>query len=308
MVPEGSVGNGRAALPQDFGRTSSVVKCSCAEILYRVDPNTLHSEDAGGLALNDIGRARFTLFRPLHLDEYRRNRATGRFILIDPLTHLTVGAGMVTDRVSVGRSAADVAAPPASGKISWHHSRVRPGDRFKLLRQQPATIWLTGLSGSGKSTLAFELERQLIEAGHACFVLDGDNLRHGLNRDLAFSPDDRKENIRRVAEVARLFNEAGVIVITAFISPYIEDRELARRIIGPERFLETYLTADLATCERRDPKGLYAKARSGDISDFTGVSAPYEPPRMPELALDTGSQPIEECIQPILDLLDDRLH
>jgi adenylylsulfate kinase len=148
----------------------------------------------------------------------------------------------------------------------------------------------------------------LIELGHACFVLDGDNIRHGLNRDLAFSPHDRKENIRRVAEVARLFNEAGLIVITAFISPYAEDRETARKVIGAERFVETYLAADLMTCERRDPKGLYAKARQGQIAEFTGLSAPYEPPERPALTLDTGSSRVEECVQQVLDLLGRRLH
>jgi adenylylsulfate kinase len=176
-----------------------------------------------------------------------------------------------------------------------------------LLRQTPATIWLTGLSGSGKSTIAFELERRLIELGHACYVLDGDNVRHGLNRDLGFTPSDRRENIRRIAEVARLFNEAGLIVITAFIAPYAEDREIARTVIGEKRFLETYLTADIATCEQRDPKGLYAKARKGQIAEFTGVSAPYEPPAHPSLALDTAGRPVDECINAILDLLSSRL-
>jgi adenylyl-sulfate kinase len=146
-----------------------------------------------------------------------------------------------------------------------------------------------------------------MDLGPVCFVLDGDNLRHGLNRDLGFAPRDRTENIRRVAEVARLFNEAGVIVITAFISPYAKDREMARAIIGSDRFMETYLSADLVTCERRDPKGLYAKAKSGQITDFTGVSAPYEPPAAPALALDTASRSIDECAAGILATVLDRL-
>jgi adenylyl-sulfate kinase len=242
------------------------------------------------------------------VDEYRRNRSTGSFILIDPLTNVTVGAGLITERLSASPESAEVARQPASREITWHEARVGVAERVGLLRQEPSTIWLTGLSGSGKSTLAFELERRLIELGHACFVLDGDNIRHGLNRDLAFSPHDRKENIRRVAEVARLFNDAGLIVITAFISPYAEDRELARSVIGQDRFLETYLAADLVTCERRDPKGLYAKARKGQIAEFTGLSAPYEAPESPALTLDTGSRNIDECIQQILGLLASRLH
>jgi adenylyl-sulfate kinase len=182
-------------------------------------------------------------------------------------------------------------------------ARIGPIDRARLLRQAPTTVWLTGLSGSGKSTLAFELERRLYQLDRVCYVLDGDIVRRGLNRDLGFTPTDRTENIRRIAEVARLFNDAGLIVITAFIAPYAQDREAARQIIGPERFLETYLTADLATCERRDPKGLYAKARAGQIANFTGISAPYEPPGCPALALDTASLSVDACIQDLLDLL-----
>ncbi len=300
--------------PLEVGRnylikhTTNTVKASCAEMFYRVDPNTLHREDAKQLGLNDIGRVRFTLFRSAYVDEYRRNRATGSFIVIDPLTNVTVGAGMVTDRLSAAVEGAEVAKRPASSEITWHQGRVGAAERATLMRQEPATIWLTGLSGSGKSTLAFELERRLIGLGHACFVLDGDNIRHGLNRDLAFAPQDRKENIRRIAEVARLFNDAGLIVITAFISPYAEDRDMARRVIGPDRFLETYLAADLETCERRDPKGLYAKARKGQIAEFTGLSAPYELPENPALTLETGSRNLDECIQQILDLLARRLH
>jgi bifunctional enzyme CysN/CysC len=287
--------------------TSNLVKASCAELMYRVDPNTLHREGAMQLCMNDIGRARFTLFRPLHLDQYERNRVTGSFVLIDPLTNLTVGAGMVSDRLRAAELRTEGAQQPVSSEITWHRGRVELAERAALLRQQPATVWLTGLSASGKSTIAFELERRLMALGHACFVLDGDNIRHGLSRDLGFTPQDRTENIRRIAEVAHLLNEAGLIVITAFISPYAQDREVARRVIGPERFLETYLSANVSTCEERDPKGLYAKARSGSIAEFTGVSAPYEPPTLPALSLDTASQNVDECVRAILHLLADRL-
>jgi len=283
------------------------VNSSCAEILYRVDPNTLHREPSAKLGLNDIGRARFTLFRPVYVDEYRRCRANGSFILIDPITNVTVGAGMVTDRRSAS-TVVESSSKPISKEITWHQGRVKPADRTRVLKQDPATIWLTGLSGSGKSSIAFELERRLVEAGHACYVLDGDNIRHGLNRDLGFTPVDRTENIRRIAEVARLFNEAGLIVITAFISPYAADRRAARDIIGADRFVETYLAADVATCEQRDPKGLYAKAKSGQIAEFTGVSAPYEIPESPELAIDTATRSIDESVQEILRMLGSRLH
>jgi adenylyl-sulfate kinase len=167
---------------------------------------------------------------------------------------------------------------------------------------------MTGLPGSGKSSLASEVERRLVAAGHACYVLDGDNIRHGLNQDLGFSREERRENIRRIAEVAHLFNEAGLIVITAFISPYKGDREAARAIIGPDRFIEAYLAADLATCEARDPKGLYARARSGQLSGFTGVGSPYEIPVEPRLVLDTASSTIEDCSTRILETLSPWLH
>ena len=198
------------------------------------------------------------------------------------------------------------ASQPASGNIVWHGGKVSQVEREQLYHQRAATLWLTGLSGSGKSTLAFELERHLLVQGHACYVLDGDNVRHGLNRDLGFSPADRHENIRRVAEVAHLMNDAGLFVITAFISPYRDDRELARQVIGDDRFLEVWVRTDLATCEQRDPKGLYAKARAGKLPDFTGISAPYEAPDQAALTLDTRERPIEDCVGELLTLVAPR--
>ncbi|MEZ5615730.1 MAG: adenylyl-sulfate kinase [Rhodocyclaceae bacterium] len=185
---------------------------------------------------------------------------------------------------------------PVSTDITWHRGKVSREERVRKLGQDAATIWLTGLSGSGKSTLAFELERRLLDLGYVAYVLDGDNVRHGLSRDLGFSPDDRAENIRRIAEVAKLFNDAGIVLITAFISPYREDRDLAREIVGAHRFVETHLAADIAVCESRDPKGLYKKARAGELPGFTGISAPYEPPLSPEIRIDTGELSIEESI------------
>lgn len=172
--------------------------------------------------------------------------------------------------------------------IVWHDSHTTAQARQTLLKQKPMTIWLTGLSAAGKSTLAFALERLLIEAGHPCYVLDGDNVRHGLNSNLGFSAEDRSENIRRVAEVAKLMNDAGLIVITAFISPFRDDRAKARAIIGEGVFQEVYVSADLAACEERDPKGLYKKARAGQLAEFTGISSPYEVPDAPELIIDTS--------------------
>ncbi|MBW9105273.1 adenylyl-sulfate kinase [Paraburkholderia phenoliruptrix] len=190
-----------------------------------------------------------------------------------------------------------------SGPVQRFRGAVTLADRTRVLRQKPVTIWLTGLSGAGKSTIAFELERQLVEQGHACYVLDGDNVRHGLGNDLGFDPHDRHENIRRVAHVAQLMNDAGLIVITALISPMQADRAMARDIIGAGNFIETYLSASVATCARRDPKGLYAKALAGEIPAFTGVSAPYEKPLDPELVIDTATLTPSESVGGIFDYL-----
>lgn len=187
--------------------------------------------------------------------------------------------------------------------IVWHSGHIQAADRQKLLKQKPLTIWLTGLSAAGKSTLAFALERVLIEGGYPCYVLDGDNVRHGLNNNLGFSAEDRSENIRRVAEVAKLMNDAGLIVITAFISPFRADRGKARAIIGEGVFQEIFVDAGLDACEERDPKGLYKKARAGQIPDFTGISSPYEPPLNPELTIRNAVQSKAASLKALLDFV-----
>lgn len=191
-----------------------------------------------------------------------------------------------------------------SSQVTWHDGRVTPEDRRRLFRQRPVTVWLTGLSASGKSTLAYELEHRLISSGRPCLALDGDNVRHGLNADLGFSPADRRENVRRIAEVAKLFNEAGLIVITAFISPYRDDRCAAKRIIGEPRFLEVFLDAPLEVCEARDPKGLYRKARAGEVSGFTGISAPYERPEYPDMVLRTDRLDASHAVAEVMARLE----
>lgn len=193
--------------------------------------------------------------------------------------------------------------PTDARNLGSHNSHVKPADRVKLLGYRPATVWLTGLSGSGKSTLAYALEKQLVENGHLAYVLDGDNIRHGLSKDIGFSAEFRHENIRRIAEVSKLFNDAGVLVIAAFISPYHRDRAMAREIVGSERFLEVHLNADISVCESRDPKGLYKKAREGLISDFTGVSAPYEVPESPDIHIDSASLSVAESVGRIVERL-----
>jgi adenylylsulfate kinase len=191
-----------------------------------------------------------------------------------------------------------------SSFVVWHRGHVSREERNASLCQSPITIWLTGLSAAGKSTVAFALERELIGRGCACYVLDGDNIRHGLNRNLGFSPEDRAENVRRIAEVARLMNDAGLIVITAFISPFRSDRAAAKEIIGPELFREVYVSTPLAVCESRDPKGLYKKARAGEVTDFTGISSPYEPPERSDLTLDAVGCSLDAAIAQLVELVN----
>jgi len=197
-------------------------------------------------------------------------------------------------------------AEKKSTNITWQEREVGRRDREGLLKQRGATIWLTGLSGSGKSTIAVATESLLHERGHLAYVLDGDNVRHGLNQNLGFSPEDRTENIRRVGEVAKLFTDAGVVTLTAFISPYRGDRDAVREIMGGGDFIEVYVEASLETCESRDVKGLYAKARAGEIPEFTGISAPYEAPETPELVLDTNRQTVEESVERLVGYLEEK--
>ena len=190
--------------------------------------------------------------------------------------------------------------------ITWHEASVVQADREKLLNQKGCVIWLTGLSGSGKSTLALEVESKLYQRGHLTYVLDGDNIRHGLNKNLGFSPEDREENIRRIGEVAKLFNDAGVIAMTAFISPYRTDRDNARDLLDEGRFVEVFVDCPLEVCEARDTKGLYQKARAGEIKEFTGISAPYEAPVEPELTVNTASLTLDECTERVIALLESK--
>ena len=195
-------------------------------------------------------------------------------------------------------------AEQKSKNITWQEGQVGRSDREAIAGQHGVTIWLTGLSGSGKSTIAVAAERELTNRGRLAFVLDGDNIRHGLNAKLGFSPEDRAENIRRIGEVSKLFTEAGMIVFASFISPYRSDRDAVRVLMRGGDFVEVYVDASLATCEQRDVKGLYKKARAGEIPEFTGISAPYEAPESPELVLDTNRQSVEESVGKLVEYLD----
>ena len=190
--------------------------------------------------------------------------------------------------------------------ITWHPHQVTREDRERVLGQKGVTVWLTGLSGSGKSTIAVAAEEALVSRGRLAYVLDGDNIRHGLNKNLGFSPEDRTENIRRIGEVAKLFTDAGLVVFTSFISPYRADRDLVRSIHDAGRFVEVHVAASVETCESRDVKGLYQKARAGEIKEFTGISAPYEAPLSPELTLDTNGEPVEKSVDRLVTFLSAR--
>ncbi len=261
---------GRAYLLMLGTRT---VVATITEISTRLDMETLEEIGARELALNEIGRVSISLTHPAICETYETNRALGGFILIDRLTRGTVGAGMVT------------AIHTRNADIVWHRLDVDKAARSSLKGQRPAVLWFTGLSGAGKSTIANLVEKRLHALGHHTMTLDGDNVRHGLNRDLGFSEADRVENIRRIAEVSRLFVEAGLIAIVSFISPYRAERMLARDRVGGGEFLEIFVDTPIAECRRRDPKGLYEKADAGQIRNFTGVDAPYEEPLDPEIRL-----------------------
>jgi adenylylsulfate kinase len=194
----------------------------------------------------------------------------------------------------------------SAGDVVWYHATVTRARREQLNGHRGAVIWFTGLSGSGKSTLAHEVEERLHRLGCRTFVFDGDNVRHGLNSDLGFSIEDRAENIRRIGEMTKLFVEAGVIALTAFISPLHKDRERVRQLVGGQDFIEIYARCPIEVCERRDTKGLYRRARAGEVKDFTGISSPYEPPERPDLILDTGSEPLERCAGRVVALLQQR--
>ena len=271
------------------------------EVRYRMDINTLHREATEQLGLNEIGRCAFELEKRVAFDPYRKNRATGAFIIIDRLTNNTVGAGMIIDRLQTGLSRSpDVQIRPETSLVS-------SVERETALAQTALTVWLTGLSGSGKSSIAHALEKRLHEAGFHVFCLDGDTLRTGLNSDLGFSADDRTENIRRIGEVAGLFNRAGLIVLVPVISPFRDDRRRAQETIGSERFFEVYVDTPLDVCEQRDVKGLYRKARAGEIGEFTGISSPYEAPDNPALRMRTVDRSVEECADEVFAAIEARI-
>ncbi|HET8655859.1 MAG TPA: sulfate adenylyltransferase subunit CysN [Longimicrobiaceae bacterium] len=287
------------SVPYVLMHTSRQVQAFVTEIVYRIDVDTLHREEAGALGLNDIGRVQILTSQPLFFDAYAQNHTTGSFILVDPHTHVTVAAGMI-------RGEAKEAAPAersVSPDVVWESWNIPREEREARNGHKAAVLWFTGLSGAGKSTIARELEKELFGLGCQTMLLDGDQVRHGLCGDLGFGADDRRENIRRVGEVARLFFEAGNIVLCTFVSPFRADRARARALLPEGRFVEVHVHADLQTVKARDPKGLYEKAERGEILHFTGISSPYEAPEAADLTLDTTAQSVEESVRAIVERL-----
>jgi bifunctional enzyme CysN/CysC len=264
------------------------------ELKHKVDVNSLDRSAAKTLALNEVGYGNLALAKPIAFDPYALNRDTGGFILIDRFNNNTVGAGMI-----------DFGLRRATN-VHWQALDVDKGARVQLKGQKPAVLWFTGLSGSGKSTIANLVERKLFAEGRHTYLLDGDNVRHGLNRDLGFTDADRVENIRRVGEVAKLFADSGLIVLVSFISPFRSERRMARDLLQPGEFIEVFVDTPIELCMQRDPKGLYEKARAGQIKNFTGVDSPYEAPESAEIILRTAEQKAEYLADQAVAYLRDR--
>ncbi|BDU17660.1 sulfate adenylyltransferase subunit CysN [Lysobacter auxotrophicus] len=267
------------------------VSASVTEIKHKTDVNTQEPLAAKHLELNEVGFCNLYLDQPVPFEAYADNRTLGGFILIDRQTNATVAAG--TLQFALRRA----------GNIHWQHLDVDKAARARIKGQQPRVLWFTGLSGSGKSTIANLVDKRLHALGYHTFILDGDNVRHGLNKDLGFTDEDRVENIRRVAEVAKLMSDAGLIVLVSFISPFRAERRMARELFAPGEFVEVFVDTPLAVAEKRDVKGLYAKARAGQLRNFTGIDSPYEEPEAAELSLDTVSDNAERLAQRVIDFL-----
>ena len=279
---------GRRYLLKIGGQT---VNAEIGHLKYKVNVNTLEHTAATKLELNEIGVINLTLDRQIAFDPYKENRETGGFILIDRMSNNTIAAGMI-----------DFALRRASN-IHMQALDIDKASRARLKGQKGCVVWLTGLSGSGKSAIANIVEKKLYAAGRHTYILDGDNVRHGLNKDLGFTAADRVENIRRIAEVSKLMVDAGLVVITAFISPFRAERQMARSLVKEDEFYEVFVDTPLALAEERDPKGLYKKARRGELKNFTGIDSPYEAPESAEIRIDTAALSAEQAADVIIGRL-----
>ena len=273
---------------------TSLVGGQVTELKYKVSVSTSEHLAAKHLNLNEIGFCNIALDRPIPFDPYAENREMGGFILIDRLDNDTVGCGMIAFALR------------RASNVHWQPLKIDKAARVILNRQKPCVLWFTGLSGAGKSTIADLLEQALHRFGKHTILLDGDNVRHGLNRDLGFTDEDRVENIRRVAEVAKLMVEAGLIVLVSFISPFRSERRMARDLLGPDEFIEIFVDTPIEVCEQRDPKGLYKLARAGKLPNLTGLGSPYEPPEVADIVLDGAAEPAVRLAEQVLGLLREK--
>lgn len=293
-------------------QTTREVRAFISRIVYRIDVDTMHREQVDGFELNDIGRVQITTASPVFFDRYQLNRETGCFILIDPHSNNTVAAGVVRgptrheEDLPGDESAEERAERKVSPDVVWENWNIALAEREARNPHRGAILWFTGLPGSGKTTIARALERRLFDLGCRTMLLDGDQVRHGLNGDLGFTPDDRRENIRRVGEVAALFLMQGCLTLCTFVSPFKEDRARARSLVPEGRFIEVFVDTPLEECERRDPKGLYARARKGEIAHMTAISSPYEVPEASELRVVTVGRDVEDIVSEIVAALRDQ--
>lgn len=273
---------------------TKIINCKLLNIKNRIDINTYKKENAKKLEMNDICECEIRLDNEVHFTPYKQNKSLGSFILIDKITNLTVAAGVINHGLR------------RSLNTFWEQTEINQKAREELLNQKAKVIWLTGLSGAGKSTIAKLVEKELYSKNKLTYLLDGDNLRHGLNNDLGFTEPDRIENLRRSGEVAKLMHDAGLTVIASFISPFRKDRENIRNLFNADDFVEVYVECDIETLEKRDTKGLYKKAKLGEIPNLTGVSSPYEEPVDPELRINTARASIEECVEKIVKYMSEK--
>jgi bifunctional enzyme CysN/CysC len=280
----------------EFKLSHRYLRGTVESIHHRIDINDLSEHPAKELKLNEVGLCRIVLAEQAAFDTYATCRTTGALIVVDRLTHATSGAGMIL------RSAAPAGSQDVS--VYWQPTKITHEQRANQKAQRPCILWFTGLSGAGKSTIANAVEQALFLRGHHSYLLDGDNIRHGLNKDLDFSDAGRVENVRRIGEVAKLFVDAGMIVVTAFISPFRSDRRLVRDLVAQGEFVEVFVSTPLEVCEQRDPKGLYKKARGGELKNFTGITSPYEAPEAAEITIDSSKLSIPECVDKVIRYLE----
>ena len=274
-----------------FRFNNSYINGKITDLVHSINVNSFEEVASKKLNLNDIAYCKVAIDKVHGISSYSNNQKLGSFVIIDPYSNKTIGVGMIDHALR------------RSSNISWHEMSINKKTRSELNSQKPCVVWFTGLSGSGKSTIANILEQKLHTAGKRTYLLDGDNVRHGLNKDLGFTDTDRVENIRRVAEVSKLMVDAGLITLVSFISPFKSERQMAKDLLSSDEFFEIFVNTSLEECEKRDPKGLYKKARAGELKNFTGIDSLYEEPENPDLILDTTSSNAEELTDQIINFL-----